>query len=248
MNEDILRKIGLTGNEIKIYINLLKSGASSAYKISKNTGIYRVHVYDKLEQLMNKGLVTYVYKGAKKHFQATHPSKIKYILEEKKKNLEFQEKQVDSIMPELIAMTTLPREDTFVEVFKGVEGLKYMLKDVLKTGKEILIMGLDDDKYDKALGIYMRQYFRDAAKKGINERVITVQKPGIFLFDKSIAPTTTYRFLEEKQFNPTNTFVYGDKLVIVTWGNPITAIMITNNEIAETYRNNFERLWKIAKE
>src|SRR3989344_6469983 len=119
MDTDALRKIGLTENEIKIYLNLLKTGLSTAYDIGKKTGIYRVHVYDKLEQLMDKGLVTHVYRGAKKYFQATHPSKIKHYLEDQKRVLEVQDQAVHSILPELEAMTRIPKEDTFVEVFKG---------------------------------------------------------------------------------------------------------------------------------
>ncbi len=247
MNVEVLRKIGLTENEIKIYIDLLKSGTSTSYEISKRTNIYRVHVYDKLEQLMNKGLATYVYKGAKKFFQATNPSKIKQYLEDKKRELELQEEDVNSILPELEAMTNLPKEDTIVEVFKGNEGLKYFLKDIVKTNKEVLITGIDDQKYQETLPIFMKQYFRDLKNKGIKERVISVKRKGVFLFDKELAPTTTYRFLEATQFNPTNTFVYGNKTVIVTWGTPVTAVMIKNNEIAETYRNYFEHLWKIAE-
>jgi sugar-specific transcriptional regulator TrmB len=246
MNTEILREIGLTENEIKIYVNLLRSGSSTAYEISKQTGIYRVHVYDKLEQLMNKGLVTHVYRGSKKFFQATHPSKIKQYLEDKKRNLENQEQEVNSILPELEAMTRLPREDTFVEVFKGKEGLKYFLKDIIKTKKEVLVTGLDDQKYQETLPIFIKQYFRDLRKEKIKERIITLKKKGVFLFDKKLAPTTNYRFLEEKQFNPTNTFVYGSKVVIVTWGTPVTAVMIKNESIAETYRNHFEHLWKVA--
>ena len=80
----------------------------------------------------------------------------------------------------------------------------------------------------------------------IKERVITVKRRGVFLFSKDLAPTTNYRFLEEKQFNPTNTFVYGNKVVVVTWGSPVTAVMIKNNEVADTYRSHFEHLWKVA--
>src|SRR3990167_10792876 len=101
MNTEALRKIGLTENEIKIYLDLLRSGTSTAYDIGKRTGIYRVHVYDKLEQLMNKGLVTHIYQGAKKYFQATPPVKIKHYLEEKKKEMELQEADINSILPEL---------------------------------------------------------------------------------------------------------------------------------------------------
>ena len=246
MNTDALRKIGLTENEIKIYLDLLKSGSSTTYDIGKRTGIYRVHVYDKLEQLMNKGLVTHIYRGAKKFFQATSPEKLKQYLEDKKRDLEAQEEAVGSILPELEAMANLPKEDTFVEVFKGNEGLKYFLKDIVKTKKEVLITGIDDKKYQEALPVFMKQYFRDLKKNNIKERVITVKRKGVFLFDKELAPTTTYRFLEATQFNPTNTFVYGNKVVIVTWGAPVTAVMIKNSQIAETYRNHFEHLWRIS--
>jgi len=246
MDTSALRKIGLSDNEIKIYLALLKSGTSTAYDIGNRTGIYRAHVYDKLEQLMKKGLVTYIFKGAKKYFQATHPSKIKQYLEDKKRDIEIQEAEIDSILPELEAAIKTQKEDTFVEVFKGVEGLKYFLKDIIKTKQEILITGIDDQKYNEAIPIFMKQYFRDLKKNKIKEMVITIKRKGIFLFNKKTAPTTNYRFLEERQFNPTNTFVYGNKVVIVTWGSPVTAVMIKNNEIAETYRSHFEYLWKIA--
>ena len=248
MDTDILRKIGLTENEIKIYIHLLKSVSRTAFEIGKQTGIFRVHVYDKLEQLMDKGLVTHVYRGAKKYFQATHPSKIKHYLEDQKRMLEVQEQAVDSILPELEAMTKIPKEDTFVEVFKGNEGLKYFLKDIIKTKKEVLITGIDDQKYQDALPIFMKQYFRDLRNNNIKERIITLKKLGVFLFEKELAPTTHYRFLEEKQFNLANTFVYGNKVVIVTWGTPAMAVMIKNEAIAETYRNHFEHLWNVASE
>lgn len=243
---DVLRKIGLTENEVKIYLHLLKSGSSTAYDIGKKTGIYRVHVYDKLEQLMDKGLVTHVYQGAKKYFQATPPAKLKQYVESKKHALEQQEEEIDNILPQLEAMNNLPRDDTFVEVFKGKEGLKYFLKDIIKTRKEVLITGIDDRKYHEALPVFMQQYFRDLKRFKIRERVITIKKRGIFLFGEELAPTTNYRYLEATQFNPTNTFVYGEKVVIVTWGTPVTAVMIKNNQIAETYRNHFEHLWDVA--
>ncbi len=236
MNVEALRQIGLTENEIKIYLDLLTAGSSTAYEIGKRTGI-----------LMDKGLVTHIYKGAKKHFQATKPAKLQQYIEDKKKQIELQEEAVNALLPQLEAMHNLPKEDTFVEVFKGKEGLKYFLKDIVKTAKDVSITGIDDEKYEEAIPIFMKQYFRDLRKNNIQERVITVKKEGVFLFDYETAPTTHYRYLEATQFNPTNTFVYGNKVVIVTWGSPITAVMIKNKFIAETYRNHFEHLWKVAE-
>ncbi len=205
-----------------------------------------MHVYDKIEQLMSKGLVTHIYRGAKKFFQATPPEKLKHYLQDKRQELHAQEKAVDALLPQLVAMANLPKEDTFVEVFKGKEGLKYFLKDIMATAKEVLVTGIDDQKYQEALPVFMQQYFRELKSKNIKERVITLKKRGVFLFKPQLASTTEYRFLEEKQFNPTNTFVYGNKVVMVSWGTPVTAVMIKNKEIAETYRSHFEHLWRIA--
>ena len=243
MELSILKKIGLSENEIKIYLALLSNGTNTAYELSQKTGIYRVHIYDKLEQLMEKGLVTHIYKGAKKYFQATDPEKLKHYIQEKKKEIEYQEEEIDKIIPELKKITNRTKEDTKVEVFKGVEGLKYFLKDIIKTGKEVLVSGIDDQKYEEAFPIFMKQYFRDLKKNKIKEKVITAKRKGIFMYNKI---STEYKFLDEKEFNPTNTFIYGEKVVIVSWGIPVTAIMIKNKGIAETYRNHFEHLWKIA--
>ena len=247
MENPLLKKIGLSENEVKIYTTLLKTGSSTPYEIGKKTGIYRSQIYDILEKLINKGLVSYVYQGPKKYFQAASPEKIKDFLEDKKRLLEDQKKELDQIMPGLMKIPELQRMDTKVEVFRGKEGLKYFLKDIIKTGKEVLMTGIDDKKYKEELPFFMEQYFRELRRLGIKERVITVKRSGIFLFNKKTAPTTEYRFLEERQFNPTNTVVYGSKVVIVSWGSTETAIMIENEEIAETYRNYFEHLWRIAE-
>ena len=248
MDTKILNDIGLTENEVKIYLTLLKTGIMTAYELSQKAGIYRVHVYDKLEQLIEKGLVTYVYEGSKKHFKATPPEKLKQYLEDKEKELNAQRVQIEKILPELNSLIKEPKEDTSVEVFRGKEGLKYFLKDIIKTCKEVLVTGIDDQKYNEELGIFMDQYFRDLKNKKIKERVITLKKKDLFLFDKKTAQTTEYRYLKEDSFlNPTNTFIYGDKIVIVSWGTPITATMIKNKQVANTYKTHFEHLWKIAK-
>lgn len=246
MDTGILKEIGLTDNEIQIYLVLLKMGSLTAHSLSQKTGIYRSHVYDKVEQLMDKGLATQVYNGAKKFFQATPPEKLKYYLEDKRKELDVQEEKVDKILPDLNAMTTLPREETKVAVFKGKEGLKYFLKDIVKTAAPVCISGLDDAKYEEAIPVFMKQHFRDLNKKGIKERVITLKDSSVFLYDSGLVDPTTYRFLDANQFNPTNTFVYANKVVIVTWGTPITAIMIENENVAATYLEHFNHLWRIA--
>ncbi len=243
MDTDALRSLGLTENEIKIYLTLLKVGSTTAYDLAKRTGIYRVHVYDKLEQLMDKGLASYVLKGSKKYFQAAHPDKIKDYLDEKKRELKEKEENISKILPELVALTNLPKEDTEVEIFKGKEGLRTLLKDTVKTGEEVLLTNIDDSRFEKLIPIAMKQYFRDINKLKIKERVIALDKPKKFLYSN---PMTEYRFLGEEDFPPTHTHIYGEKVAIIVWGTPVTIILIRSKIVAESYKRDFERLWSIA--
>ena len=242
--KELLSKIGLSGNETEIYLALLKLGPLSAYEIAQKTGIYRPHVYDKIETLAKKGLVSYVQKGKKKIFSASPPSKIMDYLKEEEGEVKKDIKLLSSNLVYLNSLYNISKEDTKVQVFTGIEGLKMRIDDTLTYAKdEILIFGLDDARYNDALPVFMPQHFKRLREKDLRERVITKKKKDIFMFDNKV---TTYRFLDTKQFEPVNTMIYGNKVAFVIWGTPITSIIIENTPLAQTYREHFEYLWKIA--
>ena len=243
--KELLAKIGLSENETHIYLALLKLGPLSAYEIAQKTGIYRPHVYDKLETLAKKALVSSVQKGKKKIFSASPPSKIMDYLKEQEAEIHNDITLLSSNMKYLNSLNTISKEDTKVHVFTGIEGLKMHIDDTFRCAdKEILIFGLDDAKYNEVLPVFMPQHFKRLKEKRIKERVISKKKKGAFMFDNDV---TSYRFLDSKQLNPTNTVIYGAKVSFVIWGTPITIVVIENKQLAQTYHEHFEYLWKIAK-
>src|SRR3989338_4257999 len=94
MNTSVLKKIGLTDTEIKIYVELLSIGATSAGKIVEETGIYRKNLYDALNKLIEKGLVTYVIENKIKFFQPKNPESLINYLEEKKAQIDERKKEI----------------------------------------------------------------------------------------------------------------------------------------------------------
>ena len=71
-----LQKAGLTGNEAKIYLELLKNGELSANAIAKNIGMDRTLTYTVLNHLIEKGQVNYVVKENKKFFSCSNPDNL----------------------------------------------------------------------------------------------------------------------------------------------------------------------------
>ena len=230
--KELLSKIGLSENEVSVYLALLRLGKLSAYEIAQRTGIYRPHVYDKLETLIKKSLVSYVQRGKKKIFSAAPPSKILDYLKEQEDEIKKDIKLLSENLTNLNSLYNVEKEDTKVQVFTGIEGLKLRINDTLESSRgEILVFGLDDAKYNELLPTFLMQHFKLLKAKGIKERIIAQKRKGAFMFNNEV---DTYRFLESGQINPTNTVIYGNKVSFVIWGTPITSIPLQKNNREQT--------------
>ena len=58
--QEILQKLGLTQNELKVYLYLNKNGSKKAKEIAQNQKIPRIQTYHLLTALQNKGMVIMV--------------------------------------------------------------------------------------------------------------------------------------------------------------------------------------------
>ena len=81
--EQILQHLGLTGIEARIYYAIVELGSVMAGDISIKTGIHRRSVYDAVQRLIEKGMISYIKMNNRKYFQAVHPKKLAEIMEEK---------------------------------------------------------------------------------------------------------------------------------------------------------------------
>ena len=93
MNLEILEQIGLTKTEIKIYLALLKLGQTTTTNIVREAEIHASKVYEFLDKLIQKGLVSYVIKSNKKYFTAASPVFLKEFMREKENKIKEQEKE-----------------------------------------------------------------------------------------------------------------------------------------------------------
>lgn len=241
INKKILKQIGLTENEIQVYITLLKIGSSTVSQIAERSGLYRPYVYDTLERLQEKGLVSFVLKDNKRFFKAIHPS---HLIEIEKEKLE----ELNKIVPQLESFLKLPKEETKVELYSGKKVVRVVQKDVLRTllnnKGESLVIGVDEKKFTEADPIIMKQFFNQLKKNKLRERVL-VREGDDYL--PAHPETTKYKFLPKEFFDPTSTFIYGNKVAIIIFGEPLHGLIIESKILSGTYRKQFELLWKVAK-
>ena len=134
---EILQQLGLEEPEAKTYLALLDLGESTATKIAERAGLGRVHSYQILTKLIEKGLTSYIIKNNVKYFLAADPKTLLKSIQEKEQNLQ-------KILPELKARQKLTQQDTSVEIYRGTEGLNTIFKMMLQDRQDYYMLGGGD--------------------------------------------------------------------------------------------------------
>ena len=240
MKKEILVELGLTNNEVDVYLSLLTIGSATANDIAKKVGLHRQAVYDALERLLDKGFANFVTKNNVMYFKALQPEKIIDYLDEKKRSVEM-------VLPELISMTKKENESTNVEVYKGKMVVRIFfrehLKEVEKTKSVPLTNGIDDLKFYEKDNIALEKYLAGLRRFNIKEKVLVVEGQKFLVKGEQ----THYKQLPKEYFSSLPISVVGNKVFTLVWGDPDYLIIIENPLLAEANRKKFNALWKIAK-
>ncbi len=234
MDTTILEKIGLSEKESKVYLSLLKLKIAPVTKISEESDVDRTQTYDILQSLIKRGLASYVLKNNSKHFSPANPDQILH-------DLQGKEREFRSMLPSLKQLFAQQPEKTSVEIFRGIEGLKAVYKNLLKSEKDYLLLGTPQI-FETILPIFSKQFLKQVKKAGIKEKIIFSNKEKFTKLKNG-----EYKYLKQDIFNPTDALIYDEHVVLFIWSEPYYAILMRSKEIEKTYRKYFDFLWNHAK-
>lgn len=234
MDLSSLKSLGVTKQESQIYNTLLDKGSSKAGDVARITGIHRRNVYDCMERLIEKGLVGYIKKNNQRFYVAVNPQRLLEIYEEKVES-------VNKIMPLLRQKYKEEKSKETTLFFQGKQGLRFILDDQIKEGKEVLILG-GSLKTKQILGYYIERYTNLRKAKRIPLKIIFESG----MVPRMKIPLAKVRFLPKKMASPAATNIYADKVAIMVWSNNPIIVLIKNKAIADSYRKYFGLIWRIS--
>ena len=231
--EEKLRKAGLTGNEAKVYAELLKKGSLSANDLAKKIGMDRTLVYTLLNNLIEKGLVNYVIKKNKKYFESADPENLLNPIKEK-------EIYIKDLIPKLKKIEKTKEVVQEINVYEGKEGLRTLMREIMKS-ESFCSFGATGKAYETLYEL--PRIAKELTKKGFCARIILSSE--LKKHKMVNIRNMEFKFLDIK--SEATTTIFDDKISIHMMKEKPLIIVIKNREIAETYKNHFEILWKIAK-
>ena len=245
MNTKILEEIGFTPKEIEAYLVILELKTSSIFEIMSKAKVSRQSIYEILQKLLDKGLISYVIKDRKKQYYAVNPERLMDVIKEQETILKEKEANLQGLLPELLRRYNEKKEDTKFEIFVGKEGMKTAMNHCLKIGKPLYGLA-NEDKILDFLKYYMPQYRKK--RKKLNIPLMIIYGECIRKRKKKLASTKS-KYLPDRYNTPTTTIIYGIyvNMLIFSEHNPI-AIHIKSKEISDSFMNYFNLMWKIAKE
>jgi len=241
-----LSEAGLTEGEAKVYLALLELGPSTTGPIVKKSGVARSIVYQILERLSQKGLVSHVVKEKTQHFQAAQPDGLMEYIEGRQKQLEESKKKLEAILPKLSAMQLAAKESE-VQVFFGFRGMISVHEHTyqkLKKGEGYFFFGIPQEQ-PKHYHSYWQQDHLRRVKTGIRCQLLFHPKTSKEVLKNRNAYTgCDARYMPLEVNTPAWFMGYKNVGVIgFASSNPIT-IEIVNREVADSFRAYFEEFWK----
>jgi len=246
MDAENLMKLGLSKTEAILYLKLLKIGASNVKTLIKETGFYKANIYDALERLCEKGIISKVIEDNKRVYQLQNPESLVEFIQQKEEEIEQQKKIAKKLTKSVeLAKKHIHSQETAM-VFRGISGVKQIYSEIIKEKKDYLVFGSPKES-ETLIGDYYWQNIHLKQKMlGIKAKMI---------FHKSLRnwkktvprEIIELRFFDEK-FEPlTETTIYGDKVAFVVWAEKPVITIINNNHVADSYRQIFNFLWKASK-
>ena len=248
MDIKILKEIGLTESEIKVYLALLKLGQTTAGKIVDEAKVTRSKIYDILERLKDKGLVGYIIKESTKYFSATNPNNILRYLEEKEKKIQEEKDSIKKILPELLNQQKLSQKDKDAEVYIGINRMKNafnVLVEEFESKEPYYVFGAGKGENVEQIQIFFSQLHLKRKEKKVKSFIIFNESSRSLFEEQEKSKLVEVRYI--KQSTPTAINVYKDYTIMaILTKEPIT-LLIKNKETADSFREYFKLMWKIAK-
>ncbi len=241
--KDVLKQFGLTDTETKVYLTLLKLGETTVPEIVKKVKAYKANVYDALDKLEKKGLVTHLKKEHRMFYTPLNPEKLYKILDSRKESLE-------SVFPILDKFYKAKKTDREVNILSGRDGIKTIFNDMHTLRKDIYTVGSSLQLFS-VMEHRAVQFLNKLDKDNFKVKVVMVDKKEIRQQASELhryLPVAEFRFYPEKFFSPVTFAVYGNRAVMMIWDEEPLAIWIKDRSIAEAFRNYFAMIWMVSKD
>jgi len=238
IEEKILKDLGLTETEAKIYLACLELGSDSVLHIAKKAEIKRPTCYLSLDSLFEKGLVSKVEKKNTTFYSAEDPNIILNKYKEKIAN--FQD-----LLPFFHAKFNKGPKPK-IRYYEGKEALWNIYTKIMFPSKKIYFFGTNTKKLLETFPTII-EYWDDHYSSQCQES-LELASYDETTFKKIYKKIKNHKVRNMPKSLPVfaDAIIIEDKIFIVSLNN-LFGILIESEDLAKTFKSFFMLAWQAAK-
>ena len=239
--EKDLIKYGLNEREALVYISLLKLSDSTAFLIAKDVDLPRTTVYETLEDLKRKGLLSVWKKNNVNYYSPESPN---VLLKQHKE----KEELLNSVVPELFSYIKMNGKVPSAKFYTGKEGVKIVLDDVIERSidqKLNIIHSIIRPEFNDYFPKIMTEWIQRREEKNIYIQIIIpdipVDEKKLSYFKNDLRET---RVMKKDYPLGSSIFIYGNKTALFSLeDNQMYATVIESAPFSSMFKSMFGAVW-----
>jgi len=239
-----LKTLGLTEEEIIIYVSALEQGSTTVLELARTTKIPRTTVYLLIDSLTEKGLFQLTAEGKKKLYVPTSPEELIILAKTKHEQLDQTITSLKDELPQLQALYNLTHQKPKIRYYEGVEEVKKIYEDTLSAEK--IYVHCMSQHAIPIIGEYLEKYFVRVIRKMIHTKEIVSDSEVDKKYQKEYATSRNQIICIPKQYiTNTDYMIYGTAVAFITYKDqePI-GVVICDPEIAQFEKIRFMMIWE----
>ncbi len=244
----VLKEIGLTDGEVKVYLALLRHGSTKTGRLALEAGVSTSKVYKILGRLEKKGLAGHAFVGGIKSFRALEPKRILDYLDESQAELAVKKLEIIKLLPELVSQqnSAVKTEASLYDGFKAVTNFFRNILDDLSPGETYFVIGGGYGFGVPRLREFFRLHHQRRAKKKIKVKMLANFNLKNDL-EKATYLNSEIRYLPQYLITNMEIVFYKDKVFIALFTKEPKGFLVESEEAVKSFQAYFNAFWKIAK-
>lgn len=232
-----LTEIGLNKTQARAYIQLIKKGSMTPPELSKLISESRTNSYAVLDQLVDLGLAKKTEIKKKFVYNVENPTALAELAKNNRKKALDKELAVQNAMPTLLNFFYTFSERPGVRFFQGIDGIKEIYNDTLRTCQDIyLVRSLYDQ--DVMTMDYYNKYRDKRAKLGIKTYILNPSQDKKAWNNEIDEKYNLIRTQLPRDSYSTSVEIsaYGNKVAIISFGEELIGMIIDSPQISESIK------------
>lgn len=244
----ILLNLGLTQNQIKIYLSLLKNNNLTISELASKIKLTRSSIYENLRSLEIQGYILKELRQKKEIYKAINIEKLTVKLAAKSRSTARMKTKLELMLPQINKWLNNKEEIPQVELFEGKRSQELIFDEIKEFSKDRILIASPDSYFTlyphrvDTEEIKIRTE-KDKQRGIINRKIITDTK-----FTKKVLKTGVPGVREIKVLPKDVKFksavtVYDNKVIIYSQKGKVFTVVLKSKVIASMMKQIFKTLW-----